>query len=261
MTKILKASLVRPSLMTLLATIALYTQASFAGPVNEKFLGRQSYIPVVTQKLEKPKLVYADLPQEKLSLSDQIFLLNKWGWAVRTPNEPASAYLQEFRAHSASFYGGNGMNGNIGDGRTSVEGDENFKGIGPTGMVNPHTEEGHNSGTLKIDHAVLEAVWSKLLDLELPYGANRVRGILGTNTIEDRDGHPGLRVLIVRDDFLRPAHFITNETSAKVDRTQADNERVRLAILNLPEALPQAANTVRPSPGWERSGDPDAASG
>ncbi len=236
----------RPILMTLLMVGALFGQTSLAGPLNEKFLGPQSYIPVVTQKLEKPTLVYADVPQEKLSVTDRSFLLNKWGWAVRTVNEPASAYLQEFRTHSASFYGGNGMNGNIGDGRTSVAGDENFKGIGPTGMVNPHTEEGHNSGTLKIDHAVLEAVWSKLLDLELPYGANRVRGILGTNTIEDRDGHPGLRVLIVRDDFLRPAHFITNETSAKVKRTKADNERVRLAILNLPEALPQAANAVIP---------------
>ena len=136
------------------------------------------------------------------------------------------------------------MNGNIGDGRTSVDGDENFKGVGPTGMVNPHTEEGHNSGTLKIDHAILEAVWSKLLDLELPYGANRVRGILGTNTMEDRDGHPGLRVVIVRDDFLRPAHFITNETSAKVGRSIIDGERVRKAILNLPEALPQPTQAV-----------------
>ena len=119
------------------------------------------------------------------------------------------------------------MNGNIGDGRTSVDGDENFKGIGPTGMVNPYTEEGHNSGTLKIDHAILESVWSKLLDLELPYGANRVRGILGTGTIEDREEYPGLRVVIVRDDFLRPAHFILNETSSKVGRTEIDRSRVR----------------------------------
>lgn len=222
------------------------SQSPTLSPTNEKFLGQQSYIPVVTKKLARPNLVYFDLAPTKLSAAYKNFLLNKWGWAVPTPNEPRSAYLETSRIHSASFYGGNGMNGNIGDGRTSVEGDENFKGIGPTGMVNPHTEEGHNSGTLKIDHAILESIWSKLLDLELPYGANRVRGIIGTGTIEDRDEYPGMRVVIVRDDFLRPAHFITNETSAKVGRSEADRERVRKAILNLPEALPQATNTLIP---------------
>ncbi len=211
-------------------------------PVYEKYLGRSSYIPVVTQKLAHPKLVYADLAPAKTTRLDTRSLLDKWGWAVRTVNEPQTAYLPATRIQSASFYGGNGMNGNIGDGRTSVDGDENFKGIGPTGMVNPYTEEGHNSGTLKIDHAILEAVWSKLLDLELPFGANRVRGILGTGTVEDRDGYPGLRVLIVRDDFLRPAHFITNETSSKVGRSGLDSARVSQAILNLPQALPMPAD-------------------
>ncbi len=219
------------------------TEAPTLAPHYEEFLGRSSYIPVVTQKLANPKIIYADLAPDKISTADRQYLLNKWGWAVRTVNEPTSAYLSQTRIHSASFYGGNGMNGNIGDGRTSIDGDENFKGIGPTGMVNPHTEEGHNSGTLKIDHAILETVWSKLLDLELPFGANRVRGILGTGTVEDRDGHPGLRVVIVRDDFLRPAHFITNETSIKVGRSTTDRERVTQAVLKLPEALPQPHST------------------
>jgi hypothetical protein len=214
-------------------------------PANAKYLGVQSYIPVTTQKLAQPSLVYVDIAQQKLSPLSEKFLLQKWGWAVPTENEPKDAYFPETRMHSASFYGGNGMNGNIGDGRTSIRGDENFKGIGPTGMVNPHSEVGHTSGTLKIDHAIIEAIWSKLLDLELPYGANRVRGILGTGTIENRDGHPGQRVVIVRDDFLRPAHFITNETSSKVNRVEIDRERVRQAILNLPEALPHATNGIR----------------
>lgn len=216
-----------------------YLQDPRQAPINAKYLGLQSYIPVTTQKLAHPSLVYVDVAQQKLSPLSEKFLLQKWGWAVRTENEPQEAYLSDYRLHTASFYGGNGMNGNIGDGRTSIRGDENFKGIGPTGMVNPHSEAGHTSGTLKIDHAIVEAIWSKLLDLELPYGANRVRGIVGTGTIENRDGHPGQRVVIVRDDFLRPAHFITNETSPKVNRIEIDRERVRKAILNLPEALPQ----------------------
>lgn len=223
----------------LLATVAPSKEPKLA-PLNKKFLGPNSYISVTTQKLAKPTLVYVDIAQDRLTTADNKFLLDKWGWAVPTSNEPIDAYTQAFRIHNASFYGGNGMNGNIGDGRASIYGDENFKGIGPTGMVNAHTEVGHTSGTLKIDHAIIESIWSKLLDLELPYGANRVRGIVGTGTIEDRDGHPGPRVIIVRDDFLRPAHFITNETSAKVGRSEADHERVRRAILNLPEALPQS---------------------
>lgn len=222
-----------------------YLQDPAQAPVNAKFLGLQSYIPVITQKLSKPSLIYVDIAQKKLSPSFENFLLQRWGWAVPTVNEPKEAYLLDSRVFSASFYGGNGLNGNIGDGRTSIYGDENYKGIGPTGMVNPYSEVGHTSGTLKIDHAIIESIWSKLLDLELPFGANRVRGIVGTGTIEDRDGHPGQRVVIVRDDFLRPAHFITNETSAKVDRLTTDRERVRLAILNLPEALPQNAAAPR----------------
>ncbi len=232
-------------LCSALSTPVSAQQAPSFAPNNAKYLGTQSYIPVTTQKLAHPSLVYVDIAQQKLSPLSEKYLLQKWGWAVRTENEPIEAYLKETRMHSASFYGGNGMNGNIGDGRTSIRGDENFKGIGPTGMVNPHSEVGHTSGTLKIDHAIIEAIWSKLLDLELPYGANRVRGILGTGTIENRDGHPGQRVVIIRDDFLRPAHFITNETSSKVNRSEIDRERVRQAILNLPEALPLAKNGLR----------------
>ena len=55
------------------ASNASSSLAPTLAPNNEKFLGRQSYIPVVTQKLEKPSLIYTDIPIDRLSGQDTAF--------------------------------------------------------------------------------------------------------------------------------------------------------------------------------------------
>ena len=221
--------------------VALARDSGHEPPVNASFLGKSGYLSVQVQKLANPKIIYADIPRAKIKQPMAKFLKDRWGWAKPTPSEPSSAYAPQWKTMFASFYGGNGLNNNLGEGRAAVSDDENFKGVGPTGMLNALTDPGHDTGTVTAHEGIIESIWSKLMSLELPFGAARVRGMIATRTLiqKVKDEPESFRVNFVRDDFLRPGHFIINPTAERVGRGAEEIKRVRNAILQLPNALPQ----------------------
>lgn len=77
----------------------------------------------------------------------------------------------------------------------------------------------HRHGGASLREAVLEAIWGEVLHRELPYGANRVVAIISTGTSTNWFGvAKDPRALIVREDPLRPAHFMAkNKYSPEKD--------------------------------------------
>ena len=210
-------------------------------PHNMKFLGADTYVQTKLQKLTSPDLIYVNIPKAHMTDAETAGLKIRWGWAVPVAGENKKLYGPETRLVYSTYYGGDGLNGNLGEGRAGASEDESYKGIGPVKpMKSVFTEDGHSSGTIGLHEAVVESIWSKLMALELPYGASNVRAVVGVGSkMEDYTGPNSIRVVFVRDDFMRPGHFILNPTAEKAGRGDADLKRVREAIKKLPLALPQ----------------------
>jgi hypothetical protein len=89
----------------------------------------------------------------------------------------------------------------------------------------------HSSGFVGLEEGINEAIASQIAHNEMPFGANRVIAIIATGT--KIKGEP--RVLIIREDPLRPAHFIENSFMSEVQREQ---ERVKFVMSKLSDILP-----------------------
>lgn len=215
-------------------------------PVNARFIGQKSYTTVITTQVRNPIFIYGNIyglvaadeevPQEGLTPEFKKRYLEQNAFAVPVRGEPPSTYTDKKRVEFASYYGGPGLNGNLGDGRNSIKGKKGKKGTGPTDAVNPFSEPDHRSGTMGMEAAIVETRNGMLLDLELPFGAMGGITIMDVGTNEPDQGD--VRVLQERVDFVRAAHYMLNEVSEKVGRGEIDRERVRAALLLLPDALP-----------------------
>ncbi len=233
---------------TLAADVAIAKDTGLSNelPANVKAIGRASYIPVVTTQIRTPVMIYGNIygliaagekiPAHGLTNEFKKRYLEQNAFAVPVDGEPASAYTNVKRVEWASYYGGPGLNGNLGDGRNSISGTKGKKGVGPTDAVNPFSEHDHRSGTMGLEPAIVETRNGMLLNLELPFGAFGGITIMDVGTKEPDQGD--VRVLQERVDFVRSAHFMLNEVSEKVGRGEADQARVRAALLLLPDALP-----------------------
>ena len=207
-------------------------------------LGAVSYRPETLQKLSHPTLIYADLDwlkeknydvPAKMNPSFEKQLLDVLAYAKRLNGEPKQAFTNETVTFYSEFYGGDeaGMNGNLGSGRASSKGEIQTKGVGPTSMVNrAKTDEEHSTGTMGLYEGLMEVLGSQIAHQELPYGANRIIALIATGT-KTKDGE--MRVLSVREDPLRPAHFIINETKANLVR---EKNRMKYVMDRITEVLP-----------------------
>lgn len=142
----------------------------------------------------------------------------------------------------ADGYGGPGLNMNWGGGRSPINGKLQVKGMGRTEFVNMRDrDEIHSSGYYSYTEALIEAVWSNIANREAPWGANRVVALIDTGILYTQDGRnykPA--VLLIREDMLRPAHFIDNPNIDEKDdfRRERDSKRVSENQKRLPELLP-----------------------
>jgi hypothetical protein len=204
-------------------------------PRNIRLVGAATYVTMPLYALEQPKLLWADnafLLKQGIP-NDQI--LKKFAYAAAVEGESKGGYLKTQKTGYVDGNGGIGLNDNFGSGRAAIiDRDWQIKGSGKTMMVNKDADDGHRNGASLLGEGVHEAIWGKLLAAELPYGAYRTVAIIATGTMANSEP----RVLIVREDPLRPAHYVINPTAEKMADPR-DHARINEAMKHLVDALPQ----------------------
>lgn len=114
----------------------------------------------------------------------------------------------------ADRYGGNGIGVNGGSGRCAEWDGMLVKGIGPTNLVGSGTPFWHSYGGASLREAIKELIWGEIFDLALPHGAVKITHVIGVGSnvpLHYPDYYGRLdspRVLILRESFVRPAHFM-----------------------------------------------------
>ena len=181
-------------------------------------------------------------------------IIDAFGWGVRAPNEPESAFsTTDKKVFYADRYGGDGLAGNMGSGRAASAGAIQIKGIGKTDLVTT-VGPSHSNGTSEMEEAIREAMYGEVGQV-LPFGANRVIAILdrGTSTVFE-SGHVQSNALIVREDSIRSAHYMKNlwgrgPLMASEDIRTKESLRYFLKAFPTPENLKSApiAERVRGS--------------
>jgi uncharacterized protein YdiU (UPF0061 family) len=229
-----------PCLVTLNGLAAQHVFS--APPSHQALLGTETYITMPMHRLAQPRLIYADqeaLKKRGISI-DQV--LEKFAFASPVDGESAHLYTNEIKTAYVDGNGGIGLNENFGSGRAAIiEQDWQIKGSGRTPMVNPNADSSHRNGASDLSESIHEAIWSNLLAEELPYGAFRVVAIIATGSHVHSGGMDGRpRVLIVREDPLRPGHFVINPSAEKLNDPR-DRARIDAAMKNIVKALPQPA--------------------
>lgn len=207
-------------------------------PEAAKIIGAKAFVPMEAKQLANPEAVYVNRKLMQEYGLDVRKIIEMTAYAAPVAGETAGAYTDKTKTVYADGYGGIGMNGNEGNGRTfTVDSMWENKGGGITPFVAVTSEASHRNGASLLPEGVHEAIWSNLLAEELPRGAHRVLAIISTNTrVGGPDGEP--RVLIVREAPIRPAHFVVNEYAEKRG-SERDKARIEDAMKHIVDALPQ----------------------
>lgn len=222
-----------PLLMLWTATAAA-VPPRFEGPPSSG-LAPETYSRVEARQLKGAKVVWLNKRylshhgQAAISAQDieeaKARLLDSFAFLIPNKKVPASVLGEKTKLFYPSRYGGPGMNGNYGDGRAAAVGDFQLKGIGPTDMVGAKADLDHMSGGLSAIEAIPEAIWSVILAQEAPHGCNEVIAIIDTGLQEQKVvSQP--RYLLVRENPIRPAHFIPNLSPMSPEKRALDYQRV-----------------------------------
>ena len=234
-----------PKLKSAAQGIARLSQGA---PVNlGKKMGPLNYVKIETQKLTRARVVWVnwdylrkagiDVGNEELTPEIEKAILDAFGWGIRDPGEPAEAFsATETKNFYADRYGGDGLAGNMGSGRAASAGRIQIKGIGKTELVTT-VGPSHSNGTAEMQEAIHEAIYGEVGQV-LPYGANRVIAILdrGTTTTFP-SGHVQTNALIVREDSVRPAHYMKN-LWGRGPLMKSEDERTQQVLTYLLNGLP-----------------------
>jgi hypothetical protein len=169
------------------------------------------------------------------------------------PYEPDDLYIDQTRVEWADRYGGVGAGKGGGSGRCSSFDGLQTKGVGRTALAPPEGDENHSSGTLVLLEAAAEAVFSRIYQIALPFGAVPVHAIIwtGGRFIRGRSGGMQdirMRTLAVRPFVARPAHFMRNPdfmpgrepAGVEFRGLSADAARVKIALGALARNLSHA---------------------
>jgi hypothetical protein len=178
--------------------------------VNKSFFKREGYN---TESADGLQIV-----QQKVK--------DEFAFLIPTKNTPSTLFENIKKKFYPDRYGGPGLNGNLGSGRAASLGDFQLKGLGPTSMVGAHADLDHASGGVGATQAIAEAIWSEILDRETPHRSNLVVALIDTGLTEPlQKGIVQPRYLVVRQDPLRPAHFIANPSQMSEDKQARDATR------------------------------------
>ena len=230
-------------LLAISQTLSLNTFAvDTAPPRNQQVLGAATYVTMPLQKLAHPVLLWADRDFLLRHGVMPNLITDYFAYAAPSLGETGASYLPEFITAFIDGNGGIGMNDNFGSGRAAIiHEDWQIKGSGRTVMVNPKADLYHSNGAALMAEGIHEAVWSRLLAEELPYGAFRTVAVIATGSYLDTDLQP--RALIVREDPLRPGHYVINP-SAELLGDARDAARIKAAMEHLLAALPTPAGAI-----------------
>ncbi len=111
----------------------------------------------------------------------------------------------------AERYGGDGVGVNGGGGRCGNSGKYQLKGIGANCMVGEHDDVIHNYGGLDAPLAIIEIIYTNLVNRLLPVGAVKIDALIYTGGKTAIYHHPDNLCwggIMLREQCIRPAHFM-----------------------------------------------------
>lgn len=167
-----------------------------------------------------------------------------WGYAIPGGD---SFPAEQFDLHSpatmyAEAYGGEGGAANGGGARAGNLRGLQLKGIGPNMFVGAGTDKRHGYGAFYLEHAIVDAIYSQLVDRLLPSGSVRVYGVMDSGlTIHYSDPeknyyHSGAGGILLREECLRLGHFLPAQEflpRPHQRRVMADPQRMRRVMRQL----------------------------
>jgi hypothetical protein len=175
------------------------------------------------------------------------FILDHFAYARPTEGHEVSDFLlSEERTFYAERYGGGGIMSHGGGARAALFDRFQIKGCGPNPLLGKTKDFSHKHGSMTLEEAIRETIFSELAHHALPFGGSRVFAILTTRSpawhyIAHEDRVMGVpRALIVRESKARPANFLRAASFKPRAGILSDAERVRAAMSALMENLPEA---------------------
>jgi hypothetical protein len=212
-------------------------------------LGPKSYVKVETRNLPKSRVVWLnfewlkengiDIPSDGLTPEFETLVLKAFAWGVPHENDEVGLFGEKSKTFYADRYGGIGLGVNWGSGRAANAGVVQIKGIGVTPLVGENQAYDHAHGRASLEESIREAIWGEINHRELPFGSNRVIAIIDSGTYTPwQAGGREKNALIVREDPLRPAHFLKAEYGVGQKMKETEVARALEAGERLSQALP-----------------------
>lgn len=204
-----------------------------------------SYVEVPTRAFAQPKLLYfnveyarelgIEIPPEGITPAFEAKIMEAFAYGVPDPKDPPEAFKDGKKTFYASKYGGQGAGQSKGDGRSASAGAFSVKGLGKTPLATDSSFD-HNHGGASIKESIQEAVWGEMMH-QRTGKANRVLCIIGTGTYTHwPDGGKEARALIVRGDFVRPAHFLPSRNTDEATEAARKKAVKEYLFANLPQS-------------------------
>jgi hypothetical protein len=142
--------------------------------------------------------------------------------------------VNDVRTYEAERYGGHGVGPNGGGARVGNYGGFQIKGTGPNPLGDRTYSTWHSYGSLHLVDAAYEAIMSTVLNRLLPHGCVKTLGLIFTSSsgalhARGSELHPASGALLVREQSVRPAHFMRAAlfSPTKPSELMPDRHRVR----------------------------------
>lgn len=183
--------------------------SSVGGGVDIEKVLREDFAFFQVEKLFGGKVVWSD--KKRVGQEGCSSILDRYGYLV--PGSPcfSNVNLDPSQATlvGAEPYGGTGVGENGGGGRCANIGGMQVKGVGANPLVGDHDNTEHSYGGLDLRKAMVETVYSVVLNNLLPRRVVNIRALIFVGhdcaLIGSRKAWGGL---MVRDRCVRPGHFM-----------------------------------------------------
>jgi hypothetical protein len=190
-----------------------------------------SYVDRTLWKLKSPELLWSGHGL------DQDQMVNAYSFCAPLSNDEAALFSSESVSSKSERYGGAGIGVNGGGVRCSNFNNGSVKGVGAGDLGGTGAPYWHSYGGASLRECIKEIIWSKLFQVALPFGAVESCALLGMSStvpIRYKTEHGesnSRRVLLVRPEFLRLAHFLPASyfRPSKLFSAQNVNDEVRTA--------------------------------
>ncbi|MBJ7308925.1 hypothetical protein ACFOLJ_13070 [Rugamonas sp. CCM 8940] len=200
-------------------------------------------LPFSVRRYARAQLILADAE----GLFSEREILERYAFGIDTTGA-GGAFSADEKLFHAERYGGKGLRTNGGGVRCGVDGDWLVKGVGCNQLLGENMNFWSAHGSLSLADAIGEALWAKLLQRALPFGAVRIPAVIATGAASWVRGPQGEKLatkgaLLLRQathrlgSFERAVYFRPDATAAPIALSDAD--RVRRAIAELPRLLPR----------------------